>query len=96
MPWTAATSLLARMFNTRGDMQWDVPVIGHPALLALPIQALLNKPEYWNNAFAPGYRSSTFDAAGKLPPRTVELMERVRPAFWRHHRLHLLVGSAGL
>ena len=81
MPWTAATSLLARMFNTRGDMQWDVPVIGHPALLALPVKPLLNKPEYWSNAYAPGYRTSTFDADGKLPPRTVELMDRVRPAF---------------
>jgi branched-chain amino acid transport system substrate-binding protein len=80
MPWTAATSLLARMLNTRGDMQWDVPIVGHPALIALPVKPLLNKPEYWNNAFAAGYRSSTYDESGKLPPRTVELMEKIKPS----------------
>jgi branched-chain amino acid transport system substrate-binding protein len=45
------------------------------------VKPLLNKPEYWSNAYAPGYRTTTFDAAGKLPPRTVELMDKVRPAF---------------
>jgi branched-chain amino acid transport system substrate-binding protein len=80
MPWTAATSLLARMLNTRGDMQWDVPVVGHPALMALPVKPLLNKPDYWKNAFASGYRSSTFDENGKLPSRTVELMEKIKPS----------------
>jgi branched-chain amino acid transport system substrate-binding protein len=80
MPWTAATSLLARMLTTRGDMQWDVPIVGHPALMALPVKPLLNKPEYWNNAFAAGYRTSTYDANGKLPPRTVELMEKIKPS----------------
>ena len=39
MPWSAATGLLARLLNTRGDMGWDVPVVGHPALMALPIEA---------------------------------------------------------
>lgn len=55
MPWTAATGLMARILNTRGDMGWDVPVVGHPAVMALPIKGLLNKPEYWQNAFAAGY-----------------------------------------
>ena len=30
MPWSAATGLCARILNTRGDMGWDVPVVGHP------------------------------------------------------------------
>lgn len=80
MPWTAATSLLARMFNTRGDMKWDVPIVGHPALMALPVKPLLNKPEYWSNAFAAGYKTTTYDANGKLPARTVELMDKIRPS----------------
>ena len=80
MPWTAATSLHARMFNTRGDMQWDVPIVGHPALLALPVKPLLNKPEYWSNAYAAGYKSTTYDDDGKLPPSTVELMDKIKPA----------------
>ncbi len=80
MPWSAATSLLARMFNTRGEMKWDVTIVGHPALMALPVKPLLNKPEYWSNAYAVGYKSTTFDADGKLPARTTELMDKIRPS----------------
>lgn len=79
MPWSAATGLLARLLNARGDMGWDVPVVGHPALMAAQIRALLNKPEYWQNTFAAGYLSTTYDAAGKLPPRTQELVDKMRP-----------------
>jgi branched-chain amino acid transport system substrate-binding protein len=79
MPWTAATGLLARIFNTRGDMGWEVPIVGHPAMMAPPVRPLLNKPEYWKNAFAAGYTSTTYDAKGKLPPRTQALMDKIRP-----------------
>ncbi|HEX9450642.1 MAG TPA: ABC transporter substrate-binding protein [Burkholderiales bacterium] len=79
MPWSAATGLLARLFNTRGDMGWDVPIVGHPAMMAPTVRPLLNKPEYWKNAFAAGYLSTTYDAKGKLPPRTQALMEKIRP-----------------
>ena len=80
MPWSAATGLCARLLNARGDLGWDVPIVGHPALMALPIRALLNKPEYWRNTFATGYVSTTYED-GKLPPRTRALMDAVRPAF---------------
>lgn len=80
MPWTAATSLLARLFNTRGELQWGVPIVGHPALMALPVKPLLNKPEYWSNAFGAGYLTTTYDENGKLPARTTELMDKLRPA----------------
>jgi len=79
MPWSAATGLLARLLNARGDTGWDVPVVGHPALMATPIRKLLNKPEYWKNTFAAGYTSTTYDAAGKLPERTRALLEKLRP-----------------
>lgn len=79
MPWSAATGLLARLFNTRGDMGWDVPIVGHPAMMAPPVRPLLNKPEYWKNAFAAGYVSTTYDTRGKLPPRTQALMDKIRP-----------------
>ncbi|HKM63305.1 MAG TPA: ABC transporter substrate-binding protein [Acidisphaera sp.] len=78
MPWSAATGMLARLLNTRGDMGWDVPVVGHPALMALPIKALLNKPSYWDNVFAAGYASTTY-VDGKLPERTVALMDAIKP-----------------
>ncbi len=78
MPWSAATGLLARLLNTRGDMGWDVLVVGHPAMMAPPVRPLLNKPEYLRNAFAAGYLSTTYDAKGKLPPRTQALMDKIR------------------
>jgi branched-chain amino acid transport system substrate-binding protein len=78
MPWSAATGLLARVLNARGDMQWDVPVVGHPALMGSPIKGLLNKPEYWNNAFAVGYISTTYRSDGTLPERTQALMNAMR------------------
>ena len=79
MPWSAATGLLARLLNARGDMGWDVPVVGHPALMASQIRALLNKPAYWENTFAAGYVSTTYDELGKLPARTQELVDKMRP-----------------
>ena len=79
MPWSAATGLLARLFNTRGDMGWDVPIVGHPAMMAPPVRPLLNKPDYLRNAFAAGYLSTTYDARGKLPARTQALMDKIRP-----------------
>ncbi len=79
MPWSAATGLLGRLLNARGDMGWNVPVVGHPALMAAQIRKLLNKPEYWDNTFAAGYQSTTFGADGKLPERTQALVDKVRP-----------------
>ena len=79
MPWSAATGLLARILNARGNMQWDVPVVGHPALMGLPIRDLLNKPSYWDNTYGAGYVSTTYDASGKLPERTQALMDAMRP-----------------
>ena len=78
MPWSAATGLLARILNTRGDMQWDVPVVGHPAMMAPPAGKLLNKPEYWGNSYTAGYVSTTY-VNGKVPERTQKLMDAMRP-----------------
>ena len=77
MPWSAATGLLARLLNTRGDMGWDVPVVGHSAMMAPAIKQLLNKPEYWMNAIAAGYQSTTYDDKGKLPARTQALLDKL-------------------
>lgn len=79
MPWTAATGLLARILNARGDMQWNVPVVGHPAIMGTPIRALLNSPAYWENTFSVGYRSTTYGADKKLPAPTQKLMDEIRP-----------------
>ncbi|WPB58382.1 ABC transporter substrate-binding protein [Xylophilus sp. GOD-11R] len=79
MPWSAATGLLARVLNARGDMQWNVPVVGHPAIMGTPIKALLNAPGYWENTFSVGYASTTYDANGQLPAATRKLMEAIKP-----------------
>ena len=79
MPWSAATGLLARILNARGNAQWDVPVVGHPALMGSNIRDLLNKPEYWNNTYAAGYVSTTYGPDGKLPESTQKLMDAMRP-----------------
>jgi branched-chain amino acid transport system substrate-binding protein len=81
MPWSAATGLLARLLNARGEMGWKVPVVGHPALMASQIRKLLNKPEYWEDTYAAGYKSTTYGPDGKLPARTQALMDKIRPKF---------------
>jgi branched-chain amino acid transport system substrate-binding protein len=78
MPWSAATGLLGRLLNARGEMGWNVPVVGHPSLMAAQIRKLLNKPEYWEGAYAAGYLSTTYGADGKLPERTQVLVDKVR------------------
>ena len=79
-PWSAATGVLARLLNARGDAGWDVPVIGHPSLMALPLKQLLNKPSYWDNVYGSGYVSTSYDPRGKLPERTQALVDRIRPS----------------
>lgn len=79
MPWSAATGVLARLLNARGNAGWDVPVIGHPSLMALPLKQLLNKPAYWENVYGSSYVATSYDASGKLPERTQALLDKVRP-----------------
>jgi branched-chain amino acid transport system substrate-binding protein len=79
MPWSAATGLLGRLLNARGEMGWDVNVVGHPALMAAQIRKLLNKPEYWEKTYAAGYVSTTYMPDGKLPAPTQALVDKVRP-----------------
>jgi branched-chain amino acid transport system substrate-binding protein len=79
MTWTAASGLAARLLNTRGDLGWDVPIIGHPVLGTPSIQPLLNKPSYWEKTITIGYVSTSYGADGKLPERTQKLVDAVRP-----------------
>jgi branched-chain amino acid transport system substrate-binding protein len=79
MPWSAAAGLLGRLINARGEMGWDVPIVGHPALMAAQIRKLLNKPEYWDKTYAAGYLSTTYLLDGKLPAATQALVDKIRP-----------------
>ena len=79
MVWTAATGLAARLLNARGNLDWSVPLVGHPVLGAPSIKPLLAKPEYWANTITAGYRSTSFGPDGKLPARTQKLIDGIRP-----------------
>ena len=78
--WTVSVGLLSRMMNARGRMGWDVPITGHPSLGAGEIRGLLEKPEYWDKVYMVGYKSCSFDASGKLPPRSQDFVGRVAAA----------------
>src|ERR1700744_5656139 len=47
MPWSVNAGFLSRIINTRGQMAWDVPIVGHATLGSGQIQTLLEKPEFW-------------------------------------------------
>ena len=68
--WTVAVGLLSRLMNARASMGWDVPILGHPSLGSGEVRGLLDKPANWDKVYAVGYRSCSFDAAGKLPERS--------------------------
>ncbi len=67
--WSVSTGMDARMFNMRAAMDWDVPFVGHPSMASGEIAGLVEKPANWKKVYAIGYKSCSYDAAGKLPPR---------------------------
>jgi branched-chain amino acid transport system substrate-binding protein len=78
VPWTVSTGMIARLLNARGAMGWDVPFIGHQAMGSGAVGHLLQKPEYWNNVFNEGFKNCSFNAAGKMPPRTQDFVDQAR------------------
>jgi branched-chain amino acid transport system substrate-binding protein len=61
-------------------MNWDVPIVGQTTLGSGQTKALLKKPEYWEKVYPNNFRNCSYDDAGKLPPRTVAFVERIRKA----------------
>ena len=78
--WSVTTGMEARMFNTRAAMNWDVPFAGHPSLASGELAGLVEKPENWKKVYAIGYKSCSYDASGKLPPKSEELVDRLTKA----------------
>jgi branched-chain amino acid transport system substrate-binding protein len=68
----------ARLFNTRATIGWDVPFVGHPSMSSGEIGNLVEKKANWEKVYAIGYRSCSYDDTGKLPPRSQELVERLK------------------
>ncbi len=75
--WSVSTGMAARLFNTRDSMGWKVPFVGHPSLASGEIGGLITKPSNWDNVYAIGYRSCSYDTAGKLPARSQELLDKL-------------------
>jgi branched-chain amino acid transport system substrate-binding protein len=78
--WSVTTGMEARMFNTRAAMNWDVPFVGHPSLASGEIAGLVEKPANWEKVYAIGYKSVSYDSAGKLPAKTQDLVDRLAKA----------------
>jgi branched-chain amino acid transport system substrate-binding protein len=76
--WTVSAGMAGRQMNARAAMNWDVPIVGHPALGTGDIARLLDKPSNWEKVYMIGYRSSSYDAAGKLPPRAQALVDKIK------------------
>ena len=76
--WSTSTGMDARLFNTRATIGWDVPFVGHPSMSSGEIGNLVEKKANWEKVYAIGYRSCSYDDTGKLPPRSQELVERLK------------------
>jgi branched-chain amino acid transport system substrate-binding protein len=76
--WSTSTGMDARLFNTRAAIGWDVPFVGHPSMSSGEIGNLVEKKANWEKVYAIGYRSCSYDDTGKLPPRSQELVERLK------------------
>jgi branched-chain amino acid transport system substrate-binding protein len=78
--WSVSTGMEARMFNTRAAMDWDVSFVGHPSMSSGEIAGLVEKPANWKKVYAIGYKSCSYDAAGKLPAKSEDLVGRLLKA----------------
>jgi branched-chain amino acid transport system substrate-binding protein len=54
-----------------------VPIVGHPALGSGDVRQLLENERNWEKVYMIGYASCSYDANGKLPPRTAAFVARL-------------------
>jgi branched-chain amino acid transport system substrate-binding protein len=80
MPWSVNAGFLSRIINTRGQMGWDVPIIGQTTLGSGQTKALLDKPEYWAKVYPNNFRPVCYATGGKLTDRTTAFVDRLRSA----------------
>src|ERR1035437_6325367 len=104
--WSNATGFIARLVNARGEQNWNVPIVGHPAILQEQVAKLLSKRAYWDNAYGIGYTHEVVDAQGKLPANVEAFIDKHRdtvtpymaaglPAFLQGHAA-VTIYAAGL
>jgi branched-chain amino acid transport system substrate-binding protein len=80
MPWSVNAGFLSRIINTRGQMEWNVPIVGQTTLGSGQTKALLEKPEYWAKVYPNNFRPVCYGADGKLPERTIAFLDRLKSA----------------
>ena len=80
MPWSVNAGFLSRIINTRGQMEWDVPIVGQTTLGSGQTKALLEKPEYWAKVYPNNFRTVCYAPGGKLPDRTIAFLDRLKSA----------------
>src|ERR1700730_10273426 len=80
MPWSVNPGFLSRIINTRGQMQWDVPIVGQTTLGSGQTRALLEKPEYWAKVYPNNFRPVCYSPDGKLADRTAAFLDRLKNA----------------
>src|SRR6476661_8434501 len=78
--WSVSTGMEARMFNVRAALNWDVAFVGHPSMASGELAGLVEKPANWKKVYAIGYKSCSYDATGKLPPKSEDLVARLTKA----------------
>ena len=80
MPWSVNAGFLSRIINTRGQMGWDVPIVGQTTLGSGQTKALLDKPEYWAKVYPNNFRPVCYATGGKLSDRTGAFVDRLKSA----------------
>jgi branched-chain amino acid transport system substrate-binding protein len=80
MPWSVNAGFLSRIINTRGQMAWDVPIVGQTTLGSGQTRDLLEKPEYWAKVYPNNFRPVCYAPGGKLPDRTTAFIDRLKSA----------------
>src|SRR5215471_8756786 len=80
MPWSVNAGFLSRIINTRGQLEWDVPIVGQTTLGSGQTKALLEKPQYWAKVYPNNFRTVCYGPDGKLPERTIAFLDRLKSA----------------
>jgi len=80
MPWSVNAGFLSRIINTRGQMAWDVPIVGQTTLGSGQTKDLLEKPEYWAKVYPNNFRPVCYAPGGKLTDRTKAFLDRLKSA----------------
>jgi branched-chain amino acid transport system substrate-binding protein len=80
MPWSVNAGFLSRIINTRGQMGWDVPIVGQTTLGSGQTRDLLEKPEFWTKVYPNNFRPVCYAPGGKLTDRTKAFLDRLKSA----------------